>query len=420
MDTTVIRPKLRWPIDMSMHTLDGQQVFVVQCPIGISSAPLCLLPGFAPIVVQLDGSRTSEDLVAQFAPQGLTPEIFTQLVQHLDDHLFLANARFFSAEKMAREAFESSVVRPAALAGGGYPVDKGMLESLVRGYLEPFDVPQERRTLSCLVAPHIDYRRGGACYGAAYPRLAESDADLYILIGTAHQYSSLLYHLCAKDFESPLGKHPCDLEFVTKLAQRYGVERSFKDQYLHRREHSLELQLPFFGAVRPGAKIVPILVGGFHEMVEAGRYPEEWEQYESFAGAVTELWRERTARGEKVAFLAGVDMAHIGRSFGDQGSLSPEKMREIAARDAQYLSAIERGDKRELFDHIAEDHDARRICGFPTMYTVLDVLARVGLKSDCEILRYDQAVDYETDCAVTYAGVALYEQSANHSIIRPL
>jgi hypothetical protein len=54
------------------------------------------------------------------------------------------------------------------------------------------------------------------------------------------------------------------------------------------------------------------------------------------------------------------------------------------------------------------------------MYTVLDVLARVGLKSDCEILRYDQAVDYETDCAVTYAGVALYGQSANHQLIRSL
>ena len=420
MDTTFIRPKLRWPIDMSMHTLDGQQVFVVQCPSGISSAPLCLLPGFAPIVAQLDGSRTSEDLVAHFGPQGLTPELLKQLIQLLDDHLFLENARFISAEKMARDAFEISVVRPAALAGGGYPVDKGMLESLVRGYLQPFEGPQEKRALSCLIAPHIDYRRGGACYGAAYPRLAESEADLYILIGTAHQYSPLLYHLCAKDFESPLGRHPCDIEFVTKLAQRYGVERSFKDQYLHRREHSLELQLPFFGAVRPGAKIVPILVGGFHEMVEARRYPEELEKYESFAGALAELWRERTARGEKIAILAGVDMAHIGRSFGDQGSLSPEKMREIAARDAQYLSAIERGDKRVLFDHIAEDNDARRICGFPTMYTVLDVLARVGIKSDCEILRYDQAVDYQTDCAVTYAGVALYQQSANHQIIGPL
>jgi AmmeMemoRadiSam system protein B len=417
MDSTYSRPKLRWPLDMQMHDLGDQTVFVVRCPLGITAQPLGLMPGFAPIVAQFDGSRTSEEIVSQFAPNGLTPEILQQLIQLLDDHLFMANARFFAAEKMAHEAFQTSPVRPAALAGGAYPVDPKALAQSIKGYLEPFDVPAERRDLSCLVAPHIDYHRGNACYGATYPRLTESKADLYIVIGTSHQYSPLLYHLCAKDFESPLGKHPCDVDFVSELARRYGLERSFKDQYLHRREHSLELQLPFLSTIQPGATIVPILVGGFHQLIEAGRYPEEWELYESFAGAVTELLRERRAQGQKVTFLAGVDMAHIGRAFGDPGSLTPEKMREIAARDAQYLGALERGDKRALFDHIAEDKDARRICGFPTMYTVLDIQGRLGDKVSCEILRYDQAVDYTTDCAVTYAGVAMYQKPPNQLIL---
>jgi AmmeMemoRadiSam system protein B len=109
-------------------------------------------------------------------------------------------------------------------------------------------------------------------------------------------------------------------------------------------------------------------------------------------------------------------MAHIGRAFGDPGALTPERMREIAARDARYLDAIEKQDKRALFDHIAEDRDARRICGFPTMYTVLDVLGRLGERLSYEILRYDQAVDYTSDCAVTYAGVALYQSSTNAPI----
>lgn len=416
MDTTFTRPKVRWPLDMQMHDLGDQKVFVVRCPLGITAQPLCLMPGFAPIVAHFDGSRTSDEIVSMFASSGLTPEILQQLIQHLDDHLFMANARFFAAEKLARESFETSPIRPAALAGGAYPVDRGVLAQTIKGYLEPYEVATEARELSCLVAPHIDYHRGGACYGAAYPRLAESSADLYIVIGTAHQYSPLLYHLCAKDFESPLGKHPCDLDFVSHLARLYGLERSFKDQYLHRREHSLELQLPFLSAVRPGVSLVPILVGGFHQMVEAGRYPEEWEAYETFAGALTEVCRERRQRGQKITFLAGVDMAHIGGAFGDPGALTPERMREIAARDARYLDAIEKQDKRALFDHIAEDRDARRICGFPTMYTVLDVLGRLGERLSCEILRYDQAVDYTSDCAVTYAGVALYQSSTNAPI----
>lgn len=414
MDATFTRPKLRWPLDIRIHNLGGQDALVIQCPIGISASPLALMPQFAPVIVELDGVQTSNEIVSKFASQGLTDEILRELVQRLDDHLFMANARFFAAEKVARDTFKTSPVRPAALAGGAYPVSKQELSTMVHGYLKPFDRPELQRELACLVAPHIDYRRGGECYGAIYPRLAESQADTYILIGTAHQYSQRIFHLCAKDFESPLGVHPCDQAFVTELAHRFGVERSFADEYLHRREHSLELQLPFLSALKPEATVVPVLVGSYHQMLEAMRYPSEYEEYETFAGALTEIINRRRDAGGKISFLAGVDMAHVGRSFGDTGTLSAERMREIGYRDQQYLRAIEECNHKALFDHIAEDQDARRICGFPTMYLVLDVLNRLGCKTECDVVAYDQAVDYPSDCAVTFAGVVMYQQKAPH------
>ena len=116
MDATFTRPKLRWPLDIRIHNLGGQDALVIQCPIGISADPLALMPQFAPVVVALDGAHTSEEIVAKFAPQGLTSEILRELIQRLDDHLFMANPRFFSAEKIARDAFKSSPVRPAARA----------------------------------------------------------------------------------------------------------------------------------------------------------------------------------------------------------------------------------------------------------------------------------------------------------------
>jgi len=417
MDATFTRPKLRWPLDIRIHNLDGQDALVIQCPIGISAAPLALMPQFAPVIVQLDGVQTSDEIVSKFSAQGLTAEIFRELITRLDDHLFIANARYFSAERLARDAFATTPVRAPALAGGAYPASKEELAGMVQGYLQDFEAPEIARDVACLIAPHIDYRRGGACYGAIYPRLKESSADTYILIGTAHQDSKRIFHLCAKDFQSPLGTHPCDQTFVAELANRFGVERAFADQYLHRREHSLELQLPFLSAVRPDASVVPILVGSYHQMLEAMRYPHEWEEYETFAGALTEIIKERTKRGEKVAFLAGVDMAHIGRSFGDEGALSPERMREIGYRDQQYLRAIEECNHKALFDHIAEDQDARRVCGFPTMYLVLDVLNRLGTKTEVDVVAYDQAVDYPSDCAVTYAGVAMYRTKAPQNAI---
>jgi AmmeMemoRadiSam system protein B len=419
MDATFTRPKLRWPLDIRMHNLDGHDALVIQCPIGISAAPLALMPQFAPVIVELDGVQTSDEIVNKFAPQGLTPEILRELITRLDAHLFMANARYFAAEKIAKEAFQSAPVRAPALAGGAYPARKEDLAGMVRGYLKSVQPAETKRDIACLVAPHIDYRRGGACYGAIYPRLAESRADTYILIGTAHQYSRGIFHLCAKDFESPLGVHPCDQSFVSQLAHRFGIERSFADEYLHRREHSLELQLPFLSAVQPEAAVVPILVGSYHQMLEATRYPHEWEEYETFAGALTEIIKERTKRGDKVTFLAGVDMAHVGRSFGDEGALSPERMREVGYRDQVYLRALEESDPKALFDHIAEDQDARRVCGFPTMHLVLDVLNRLGGKTEVDVVAYDQAVDYSGDCAVTFAGVAMYRNFAPQRGIVP-
>lgn len=409
MDATYTRPKLRWSLDIQRHVIGGDEVLVLRCPLGVSVEPLCLKAQFGAILSLFDGSRTSDEIVSTFASQGLTKELLAELIKLLDERFLLANPRYFAAERVMREAFESAPVRPAALAGGAYPADSAELERLIDRYLEPPPEISQSRELVGLVAPHIDYQRGGVCYGATYPHLASAEVDSFILIGTSHQYSRGLFHLCAKDFESPLGVHACDQSFVAQVASRYGVERSFADQHLHRREHSLELQLPFLSRARPGAQVVPILVGSLHRMVESGRYPEELEEYESFAGALTEVLRERRNAGERIAFLAGVDMAHVGQAFGDPGSLTPEFMARVAVRDAEYLAAIQRGDKRSLFTHIASDSDARRICGFPTMYLVLDVLDRIGVPWRCETVRYDQAVDYATDCAVTFAGMVLSE-----------
>lgn len=101
-------------------------------------------------------------------------------------------------------------------------------------------------------------------------------------------------------------------------------------------------------------------------------------------------------------------MAHVGRSFGDEDSLTPQKMERVSARDREYLSAIEGLDTSALFAHICEDGDARRICGFPTMHTILDLFSRLNRRPAVKLISYDQAVDYPGECAVTFAGMAMF------------
>ena len=414
MDVSLKRPKLRWPLEVRMVPLESgegdqseSQAILMQCPLGISSQPLLLVPAVGPLLSAFDGEHSVEEILAQFASQGLQRSTLDELITLLDAHLFLAGPRFFAAERESVEGFRSLSIRPAALAGSAYPSAGAELRSLVDGLLVTPSSELKRGELKCLVAPHIDYRRGGRCYGQIYPYLANSDADTFILIGTSHQYSRQMFHLSSKDFESPLGRLPCNAEFVSALATRFGTERAFRDEYLHRREHSLELQLPFISRVRPGARIVPILVGSFHEALESGKKLDRFDEYTAFVGACAEAIQQERREGRRVCFIAGVDMAHVGLNFGDESALTPDFMEFVAERDKRYLQAIQAHDTAALFAHVAEDQDARRICGIPTMHTVLDIFEKLEDRVVCEVTRYDQAVDYQSDCAVTFAGLAL-------------
>lgn len=401
-------PKLRWPIDIRIEQIDDQQILVLRCPVGVSPGPLGLPPAFGAVLSTFEGNTSREGILAQFSDRGLTSQLLDELIQLLEDNYFLATPKFFAEERRIKDSFAESPVRPAAFAGRTYSSDRIELQREIDGYLNGY-APSSSGTMLGLMAPHIDYRRGNRCYGVTYSHFAGRPEDLIILIGTAHQFSNRLFHLTAKGFASPLGTVDCDVDFVNQLAARFGSQRAYADEFLHKTEHSLELQIPFIAKLRPAAKIVPILVGGFHKMVASGRTPNENEEYDSFVGALSECIRIAKSNGRKVVCLAGVDMAHIGRAFGDEGQLTHEIMEQTERRDREYLNAIAGQNKRALFGHIESDQDARRVCGFPTMYSLIDVHDRLGIRYSAEVIEYRQAVDYTTDCAVTFAGMSFLD-----------
>ncbi|MCO6431051.1 MAG: AmmeMemoRadiSam system protein B [Deltaproteobacteria bacterium] len=405
-------PKLRWPLEMRLESIEDQEVLLINCPIGVATKPLLLIPAVAPILSCFQGNLSVSDITAKFAPHGVSTEIIRELIGLLDEHLFLASPKFFAAQKNMLDEFAAAETRPPSMAGLGYPLEPALLKVQLQKYLngnsQAGEIASATSSLIGLVSPHIDYRRGSACYGATYRYLEPHCHDLYLLIGTAHQYSRYMFHLSCKHFDTPLGLLPCDKSFVSKLSSLYGADRSFADEILHRKEHSLELQLPFLSYLKPGATIAPILVGSFHQMIASSKHPSHFEMYERFAESLTACLRDHLGEGRSFSFIAGVDMAHVGRSFGDTDSLSPKRMEEVAERDQIYLKAIESQDKEALFSHVAEDGDARRICGFPTMYLVIDVLERLGIKYKAKTYDYRQAIDYDRECAVTFAGMGLY------------
>ena len=407
---TIQYPRLR-NIEAFPIEYEGQQVICLRDPTHLAEHPVFVNPGVLFLLSLFDGQHSLADIQVEYTRHfGELParDQLDNLIAQLDEHLLLDSDRFAQVRQQIEDAFRQSTVRNAAHAGTAYESDaEGLLRQLEGFYrassgpgLEPAS-PNGR--IKGVISPHIDFHRGGPCYAWAYRELASSlEADLFIIIGIGHFGSGHLFTMTPKDFSTPLGTMRTDREFVARVQAACPFD-VLADEFLHKDEHSVEFQVVFLQSLlsdRQDAMIVPILCGSFHDMVQTGTLPSEHPQFQGFVDALRQTIE---ASGKRVCIIAGVDLAHVGKRFGDQEPLTDTWLGEIRDADLRLLQHVEHLDSEAFFRHICEDQDQRRICGYPAIYTLMT------LADACEghLLKYDQAVDTATQQTVTFASMVL-------------
>ena len=61
-------------------------------------------------------------------------------------------------------------------------------------------------------------------------------------------------------------------------------------------------------------------------------------------------------------------------------------------------------DAERFFRFIQRERDSRNVCGVPAIYTLL----HAAEAKNTRLLKYDRAVDQNTQSVVTFASIALY------------
>lgn len=407
----LLHPRLR-PVEAFPVRMNEQEFICVRDPETLAEEPIFLNQTLLFLVSKMDGEHTLRDIQADYfrATGEILPiETLESLVSQLDEQHYLDGPTFRSYYGELIEEYRRSPSRPARHAGSAYADNQEALVSQMQNYFAPpegpgnHSIPDISKPLRGLIAPHIDFTRGGPTYAHAYRALANSvKADTYIIFGTCHTPMPQRFSVSDKDYETPLGTARGNKEFIKRLLPRMGEQ--YLDECSHRAEHSIEFQAVYLRYTlrnRPDFTIVPILVNSFHDIYSSGRTAAEDREITRVVGAIQETMKEEPGR---ICVVAGADLAHVGRRFGDASGPTEQSLQRVEREDRIFLNLVEQGDAEAMFRSIAEDNDRRRVCGYPPIYMTLRCIDQPRGK----LLQYRQWSDMNAGAAVTYAALALY------------
>jgi AmmeMemoRadiSam system protein B len=365
-------PRLREGLEA--YCDDDPNFTVLVDPLRLAREPLRLSRRELTWASLMTGQRTLRDLQGMLIRSNggvlITLEEVRRLVERLDAGGYLDSPRL-------RARLTGTVREPACI--GCYPPDPPAIRRLLDGLFSHRDgpgrpgEPNPDPGLRAVLVPHMDYARGGVTYAWGFKEVFErAAASLFVIVGTSH-YSRHRFTLTRQHFRTPLGMVETDQAFLDRLVAHYG-DGLFDDPVAHIPEHSIELEvllLQYYYAGRRPIRIVPLLVGSFHDCFFLGTDPAEQPEVQRMVAALRAAEAETP---EPVCFLISGDLAHVGPKFGDVEPVGESFLSESKKSDDAILARAAAADPAGYFRLVAGEADARRICGLPPTYLILEAL----------------------------------------------
>jgi AmmeMemoRadiSam system protein B len=272
------------------------------------------------------------------------------------------------------------MIRPTAVAGTWYPGTREALTREVDDYLAAA-ATNIQGDLRAIIAPHAGIMFSGPVGAYAYRAVAGRDFDVAVLVGPSHFVAFEGAALWPEGaVETPLGRAHIDVEGARALAA-FPVVQPLPSA--HKREHSLEMQLPFLKRVLPEVPIVPLLIG-FQRRATIEALAQ------ALAGAFA---------GRRALLVASTDLSHY---------LDAKTATTLDARVRQCVDAFDAGALLELFEGYPEHERGQYVaCGGGAAIAVMQAAKALGATVG-RVLKYGHSGEISGD----YDGVVGYMAAA--------
>ena len=391
-------PRLRLGLDFIPSSDPEHPGLLIRDPLKFSDAMLLIPPQLVECLACFDGEQTELDLRANLVR--ITGEIqIGELEKHLCDTLSQAGFledEAFEVQRLARvNEFIAAPRREASHAGSAYPDNAAEARQTISEFMQGAPPPHlngaPEDSLIGIAAPHVSPFGGWESYRDAYSALLpshhpSSPSDrTFVVLGTSHYGEPDRFGLTRKPFVTPFGETVTDNGLVDELIQAAPDAIRMED-YCHAIEHSIEFQVLFLQYLYgPDIRILPILCGSFLRSIYQGGKPEGNQHVHRFFDGLGNL---SAREGNKLFWVLGVDMAHMGRRYGDQliARAQEGEMAAVAERDKLRIDRLAAADAPGFWDLVRENQDDLKWCGSAPIYTFLKVVPQAR----GTLLRYQQ------------------------------
>lgn len=260
--------------------------------------------------------------------------------------------------------------RPAAVAGTWYPGSAGALTREVDAYLDLATGGPPGR-LQAVIAPHAGLMFSGPVGAHAYKAASSGSYDVAVLVGPSHFVGFEGVALWPDGaFDTPLGAAAIDEAGARAIAAFDVVQ---KLPQVHRREHSLEMQLPFLRRLLPEVPIVPLLIGY-----------QERATIEALAHAIASAFG-----GRRALLVASTDLSHY---------FDAATARTLDRRVCDAVGAFDPAALLDLFEQYSEGERGRYVaCGGGAAIAVMMAARALGAR-DGRVLKYAHSGEVSGDC----------------------
>ena len=259
-------------------------------------------------------------------------------------------------------------MRTCAVAGMFYPNDPSHLEQLLEKF---FSSTRSAGAPLGIVSPHAGFIYSGQVAAHAFGSIPADFSGTFVVVGPLHRG----YINCVSEipWETPLGVIDNDTEFVKSL----DIE---VDEFSHRDEHSLEVQMPFIKYRFPRARIAPVMMG-------QQDYASAMRLAEKISAAIKMTKRD-------IRIVASSDFSHY---------VPAEKAK---FDDLYAIEPLNLLDTREFYRRIEERQVTA--CGYGPIAAMVTVCRELGARA-AKLIRYATSGDVTGDLreVVGYAAIAV-------------